>query len=318
MAPVDAGETIEARRHRLSSVPRACEGCKIRKVRCDRTIPCANCRAAKITCRQPNDKSSRQVQADRVANLQGIVEHLEKRLQTVESRLATLEQPQSQPQPQPQPVASTAYAVSSTPRPVEGLPVAEGEPSFAAQSLQASESARTACQSDSGTEHLLRQLQSNIRASDGLSRSNFVFRKSTSNVISTPQLLPATLVTCILQRMHAHRPIFLSSYAVSDLSLVESLYQKVYSTTELVSPGEIANMHGVLSLRTDLVAAVETYEVLAVPSFENILALVMGMIKAQGESKPYLYWQLVSAAVTHCQSLNYHRESTYLQMAPQE
>jgi hypothetical protein len=42
------------------------------------------------------------------------------------------------------------------------------------------------------------------------------------------------------------------------------------------------------------------------------------MIKAQGESKPYLYWQLVSAAVTHCQSLNYHRESTYLQMAPQE
>jgi hypothetical protein len=133
---------------------------------------------------------------------QGIVERLEKRLQTVESRLATLEQPRSQPQPQPQPVASTAYAVSSTPRPVEGLPVAEGDPSFAAQSLQASQSARTACQSDSGTEHLLRQLQSNIRASDGLSRSNFVFRKSTSNVISTPQLLPVTLVTCILQRMH--------------------------------------------------------------------------------------------------------------------
>ncbi|KAJ5371262.1 uncharacterized protein N7496_007354 [Penicillium cataractarum] len=66
------------------------------------------------------------------------------------------------------------------------------------------------------------------------------------------------------------------------------------------------------------VAAVETYEVLAVPSFENILALVMGMIKAQGESKPYLYWKLVSAAVTHCQSLNYHRESTYRRMPPHE
>jgi hypothetical protein len=83
---------------------------------------------------------------------------------------------------------------------------------------------------------------------------------------------------------------------------VESLYQKVYSTTELVSPGEIASMHGVLFFlikemiafndplcqKVDLttyidhceqifVAAVETYEVLAVSSFENILALVMGV-----------------------------------------
>lgn len=36
------------------------------------------------------------------------------------------------------------------------------------------------------------------------------------------------------------------------------------------------------------------------------------MLKAQGEGKPYLYWNLVSAAVTHCQSLGYHRETTYL------
>lgn len=35
------------------------------------------------------------------------------------------------------------------------------------------------------------------------------------------------------------------------------------------------------------------------------------MLKAQGEGKPYLYWNLVSAAVTHCQSLGYHRELTY-------
>lgn len=35
------------------------------------------------------------------------------------------------------------------------------------------------------------------------------------------------------------------------------------------------------------------------------------MLKSQGEAKPYLYWKLVSAAVTHCQSLGYHRESTY-------
>ncbi|XHG04012.1 hypothetical protein AWENTII_007296 [Aspergillus wentii] len=65
-------------------------------------------------------------------------------------------------------------------------------------------------------------------------------------------------------------------------------------------------------------AAVETYEVLTIPSFENILAIGMGMIKSQGEGKPYLYWKLVSAAVTHCQSLGYHRQSTYRDMPPQE
>lgn len=197
-----------------------CANLRAFKVRCDRTIPCANCRAAKITCRQPNDKSSRQVQADRVANLyglpnaletrhadrnrsQGIVERLEGRLKTVEFRLATFEQPQSQPNTQPHSVASTAYTVLTTSRPVEGLTGAEGDPSFAAQSLHASESARSACQSDdSDTEHLLHQIQSNIRASDGLSRSNFFFRKSTSNLTLTPQPLPATLATCILQRIH--------------------------------------------------------------------------------------------------------------------
>ncbi|KAL2847210.1 fungal-specific transcription factor domain-containing protein [Aspergillus pseudoustus] len=307
MSPANAGETIEARRHRLSSVPRA--------VRCDRSIPCANCRAAKIACRQPGDKSSRQVQADRVANLQGIVERLERRLHSVESRLDTFEQPQP---------TSTSHALPSESHLGEGAPLA-------------SESARSACQADgSTTEQLLHALQNNIRISDGLSKSNFFFRKSASQTASAPQPLPASLVTCVLRRINANRPFFLSSYAVSDLSIVENLCQRVYSTSELASPGESASMHGVLffilkefiavkdplcqkfDLTTYLdhcehnfVAAVETYEVLAVPSFENILALVMGMIKAQGEAKPYLYWKLVSAAITHCQSLEYHREATY-------
>ncbi|KAL4917014.1 fungal-specific transcription factor domain-containing protein [Aspergillus aurantiobrunneus] len=265
MCPVNAGETIETRRHRLSSVPRA--------VRCDRTIPCANCRAAMIACRQPNDESSRQVQADRVAGLQGIVERLERRLQAVESRLATLEQPQ----PESNPI-------------------------------------------ETRTEQLFHQLQNVIHASDGLSKSNFFFQESALHFVPPPQPLPPTLVTCIL-RMSANLPIFLSSYAVSDLSVVENLCQRVYSTSELASPGEIASMHGVLffvlkeliaiNANTNFVAAVETYEVLAVPSFENILALVMG-------KKLYLYWKLVSTAVTHCQSLGYHCESTYRGMPPQK
>ncbi|KAJ0422367.1 fungal-specific transcription factor domain-containing protein [Aspergillus carlsbadensis] len=241
MSPVNSGETMEARWHRLSSIPRA--------VRCDRSIPCANCRAAKIACRQPNERSSRHVQADRVANLQGLVERLESRLRDVESRLAAVEQPQ------PQPASVTA---ASTPQ---------------------------SSADDPGTKQLLSQLQTSIRASE------------------------------------VRRPIFLSSYAVTDLSIVESLCQKVYSTSELASPGEISSMHGVLYfIIKEMIAFKDPLsEKFDLPTyFENVLALVMGMIKSQGEARPYLYWKLVSTAVTHCQTLGYHRESTYRDMPPSE
>lgn len=39
------------------------------------------------------------------------------------------------------------------------------------------------------------------------------------------------------------------------------------------------------------------------------------MIKSQGETKPYLYWNLVCIAATHCQSLGYHRKSSYRNMS---
>ena len=35
------------------------------------------------------------------------------------------------------------------------------------------------------------------------------------------------------------------------------------------------------------------------------------MLKSQGEAKPSLFWTLLSAAATQCQSLGYHRETTY-------
>lgn len=113
----------------------------------------------------------------------------------------------------------------------------------------------------------------------------------------TLSLCPHTNSTLIEQR-----PIFLSSYAVSDISLIDSLCQKVYSVLEVASPGTVASMHGIFFfVMKDLIAmkdplcqrfnlsdylepceramikAIESYEVLAVPSFENILALAMGV-----------------------------------------
>ncbi|XRM43935.1 hypothetical protein ABZX51_007091 [Aspergillus tubingensis] len=136
--------------------------------------------------------------------------------------------------------------------------------------------------------------------------------------------------------MRARHPIFLSSYVISDLQVVEDLCRSVLSGPSRASVGQVASMHGVLFFvlkeliamndelyqRFDLTthldhcekvfaATLETYDVLAVPSFENMLALTMGMVKAQGEAKPALYWTFVSAASMHCQSLGYHRETSY-------
>jgi hypothetical protein len=72
---------------------------------------------------------------------QGLVERLESRLRDVESRLAAVEQPQPQP-------ASVTVASSPQSSAVKGLPLLEGDPSFAAQSLRATERVSSAFQED--------------------------------------------------------------------------------------------------------------------------------------------------------------------------
>ena len=143
---------------------------------------------------------------------------------------------------------------------------------------------------------------------------------------------------------------------MNDLSLVERLCQQVYFSTRATTPGDLAAMHGILYYtmkeyvamkdplcqKYDLKAQVETCKksfltsleslhVLAVPSFENIIALALGVsimslfwnrkqlicaldpqiIKAQDDANPLLCCHRVSAAARHCQMLGFHRESTY-------
>ncbi|RSM06549.1 hypothetical protein CEP52_005713 [Fusarium oligoseptatum] len=40
-------------------VPRACRNCRIRKIRCSREIPCANCITSKITCQESTKDATR-------------------------------------------------------------------------------------------------------------------------------------------------------------------------------------------------------------------------------------------------------------------
>ncbi|RAH48306.1 fungal specific transcription factor domain-containing protein [Aspergillus brunneoviolaceus CBS 621.78] len=312
MSSLGAEETIQARRHRLAQVPRA------------------------ITCRHPNDRSRTERQADKIANLEAVVDRLDRRCREVESRLVALESARLAPLAE----READQRISSVePGPVGGR-LFEGDSSFASQSLQMTESAQDAALSasagdDPAIHHAFARLRKSLHDSHEVSRDKFHFRKSVSQSPPPVKPLPAPLVNSLLRRMRVRRPIFLSSYAISDLHVLEDLCYGVYATSA-PSAGQIASTHGVLLFvlkeyvamnddlgqRVDLnahlnecehmfVAALEHYEVLVIPSFENILALTMGMIKAQGEAKPSLYWTLACAAATQCQSLGYHREASY-------
>lgn len=103
----------------------------------------------------------------------------------------------------------------------------------------------------------------------------------------------------------ARRPIFLSSYAVTDLKLVEGLCQSIYFPITSITIGQITSMHGIFfcllkeyeamkdplcqqfdfsahlaQCEENLIMGIETYEILAVPSFDNILGLAMGVSRS--------------------------------------
>lgn len=110
----------------------------------------------------------------------------------------------------------------------------------------------------------------------------------------------------------AHTPIFLYGYCLTDVSMIEKLCQRVYFPTDPVSLSHVTAMFGILYLllrefiatsdplgkehdlkahmavcERNFNAGLESYDVLAVPSFESILALTLGVCEAcYSNSKP--------------------------------
>ncbi|KAH9870995.1 hypothetical protein J1614_006569 [Plenodomus biglobosus] len=81
---MDDGEDMDVSVDGMLS-KRACDSCRNRKIRCDRVVPCSNCKASKLTCTitAPTQKAQRQ----RVH----ISEEYEKKIDRIEDRLAGIE-----------------------------------------------------------------------------------------------------------------------------------------------------------------------------------------------------------------------------------
>ncbi|KAL6918811.1 hypothetical protein FSST1_002837 [Fusarium sambucinum] len=133
-----------------------------------------------------------------------------------------------------------------------------------------------------------------------------------------------------------NRPIFLCSFLINDPSLFEALCRQAYYTTVPLSLGQATSLYGIMyymlkeyvllqsplaqehdlkahivTCEKNLSRGVETYQALAIPCFENVFSLALGIIKAQEEGKPFLCCTLLAAAAGHYRMLGYCQETTY-------
>ncbi|KAM5346965.1 hypothetical protein ACJ41O_009970 [Fusarium nematophilum] len=338
-------ETILARRQRLSMVPRALKPGLDSADRSPTPVRRLQDTQAVSLLYTPFTRAAANY-ASREENVQGLEERLAK-LEGIVTRPELAEHtPEHTPGSTKAPSASTSassgsklYAASS----VATGSLYEGSSSFINQSVQASQVAQRTASSE--TPEAAPTISESFSHLDALLRSSTASslvkeHQFTNNAAPRPlppiEPLPASFVIAAVQRVKATPAIFLSGYALNDVSLVENLCQRVYFPTEPVSLGHITSVNGILAFLSreftilqqplgkefdmeklttkcerNFNLGIETYDVLAVPSFENVLSLALGVVKAQSETRPMLCCTLLASAASHCQMLGYHRESTY-------
>ncbi|KAF4438416.1 hypothetical protein F53441_12804 [Fusarium austroafricanum] len=340
-------ETILARRARLSQVPRAircdrahpCSNCR------SAGITCQQAHSAQ------SDSRPKPAADNRITQLEEYVATLEARLAKVELRLDTKQpthQPTRTPAAAsaptgPKQASSVSPATSSEPSvydvaPSPGGALYEGTSSFLQQSVQASEEVQRSAAA--GTLEAVQTIN------ESFSQLNSIFHTQNDKKIPvsgiTPSILPdmtplpASIVLTILRKIKANPTRFLPGQALTDVRLIEHICQKVYFPTEPVTLGLITSVNGImrLLLREFIVTkdslgdehnleelkaqaernfnlGIQTFELVTVPSFENVLALTAAVLKIQNEGAPVLARSLVNAALGHCQMMGYHREVTY-------
>ncbi|KAF5583187.1 transcriptional regulatory [Fusarium pseudoanthophilum] len=227
----------------------------------------------------------------------------------------------------------SVYDVAPSP----GGALYEGTSSFLQQSVQASQEVQRSAAAESP--------EAAQTISESFNQLNSIFKSHNDRKLpfaaSTrpmPEItpLPASVVLTILRKIKANPTRFFPGQALTDVRLIEHLCQKVYFPTEPVTLGHITSVNGImrLLLREFIITkdslgeehnleelkaqaernfdqGLQTFELMTVPSFENILAITAAVLKIQNEAAPVLARSLVNAGLSHCQMMGYHREVTY-------
>ncbi|KAJ8107801.1 hypothetical protein OPT61_g8611 [Boeremia exigua] len=308
MSETDGGETIQAKRQRVSGIPRACEACNVRKIRCDRVTPCSNCVAYKVVCQGPSSVSKKRSKPDPISYLEERIASFEDRLRIVEARTTHHDSP-----------AETAadelgHGTSATD---ESPNLYEGESSFSKQLSAASHIAKTsstrAAELYPSFDDLYALTETSSVHEDHRFFRTSALRSSRTNKTS----LPVAMITDILHRIKERLCLTAYNYRSITPGHIASVYgilcfllKEFIATSDPLCQKYDLKMH-LMNCEESLKTSIESFEVLAVPSFLSILALAFGALKAQEDSKPFLMCTLISAAANQCRTLGYHRQKTY-------
>ncbi|KAJ5836935.1 transcriptional regulator family: Fungal Specific TF [Penicillium robsamsonii] len=84
---MDPEESNERREVTSALIRRACDQCRLRKIRCDKRTPCSNCRSSSIACRSTGEGQKPPEPRRRVL----ISNQYEKKIDLIEERLASIE-----------------------------------------------------------------------------------------------------------------------------------------------------------------------------------------------------------------------------------
>ncbi|RSL52221.1 hypothetical protein CEP54_011019 [Fusarium duplospermum] len=306
-----------------SIVPRACRNCRIRKIRCSREIPCANCITSKITCQESTKDATR-----RSANARSVpekdqessIESLRKRVTALEQQLSKLSSGRNTQAPE----ATTSTVLSPIvvqPTPQQSpchidLASLEGDSSFRKQALLATDITEFGSLAGIGSPQVvdkisgLRKLLE--RKTSDLDSPQPREWKQSAGVALQENLPPADFVIRLLRAAQEQ---------------VEDLCRRVYFPVQAVTVGELTLLSSMLAVilcvfqsfprpefsdqeiakyeaacKESRLTGIETYESLA----------------AQTEGDLALQWRLSSTAARHCLVLGYHREHVVASMPPDE
>ncbi|KAL4955786.1 fungal-specific transcription factor domain-containing protein [Aspergillus filifer] len=346
---VERGSSTSTSTPRSSFRVRACDNCRLRKIKCDKNAPCSSCTVLGISCSAGGSTPATAAAAGTGLGQQRVQStEYEAKFTTIQFQLNSIQEvlhqlstgratPASTPTPAPT-AASAPGPAESTAR--QTVPPFEGQSSFHHETLVARDAALSAVvkarvgggQLDDQVSSALSSLKSSLdrdapghgQGSDGLIEAR-----------AREALLPIDLVVAVVRKVKAHPPFFLVSQSWKDPRQLESLCQSIYFPIEPVPAGATTLLHGLLYFiirdyiyegdadlarfgldssksfcERSFVIGLDSTQMLADPTLEKVQALLIGVYKAQEEFDIQRCWTYLSLAFNMCQTMGLHRNAT--------
>ncbi|KAL4888603.1 fungal-specific transcription factor domain protein [Aspergillus ambiguus] len=317
-------------------VRRACDQCRLRKIRCDKRSPCSNCRSSQIVCRSTGAGQKPPEPRRRVL----ISSQYERKIDLIEERLGSIEDvlhdlrasassktdspPYYPPLLSSKPMTSSASNPADTLDQHESVTTFEGSSSFTAHSAYASQFLESAV-SKGHLQMSTPKMEAALSTLKQMAES-VVFITSVTFTACGSRLAPITggkplpwmqgLPFIGVDRLiEKCREVFFATEDFSEEAFIIAnggLYF-IFSECmfmEKTAGGKETYRKYIDMMRSNLQSALANLSLLMPATAETISALSLGAIYAIEISKPSFALTLTSAASHLCQTLGYHRASS--------